>query len=73
MQLYASWLGPIVEAAIARGGRLAPVHALMLEQRRVEAGPELWAAAADLGEAGRTFVARLKALEEILAELPVEP
>lgn len=73
MLLYASWLGPIVEAAIERGGRLTPLHALMLGQRRSEAGPELWAAAGELGETGTAFVGRLKALEEVLAELPVEP
>jgi hypothetical protein len=71
--LYASWLGPIAEAAIARGGRVAPVHARMLEQRRSEAGGELWAAAGELGEAARTFVGRLMAIEELLSRLPIEP
>jgi hypothetical protein len=44
----------------------------MLEQRRSEAGGELWAAAAALGEAGKAYVGRLLALEELLAGLSID-
>ncbi len=68
--LYESWLGSIVEAALARGGRLVDAHAGMLEARRAEGSPALWHAAAELGEPVRSYVARLMAIEDLLSTLP---
>lgn len=68
--LYESWLGSIVEAALARGGRLAPAHVAMLEARRAENSPALWSAAAELGEPVRSYVARLMTIEDLLGTLP---
>jgi hypothetical protein len=59
-----------VEATLARGGCLAPAHALMLEQRRAEGNQALWAAAAGQPEHVRAYAARLLAIEDILATLP---
>jgi hypothetical protein len=70
--LYESWLGSIVEAALARGGRLAHSHAGMLEARRAESSPALWSAAAELGEPVRSYVARLMTIEDVLGSLPQE-
>ena len=69
--LYESWLGSIVEAALRGGGSLSPGHAAMLEARRGEGNQALWAAAAGQPEHVRSYVARLLAIEEILASLPV--
>lgn len=68
--LYESWLGSIVEAALAGGGRLAAGHAGMLEARRAESSQSLWNAAAELGEPVRSYVARLMAIEDLLGTLP---
>ena len=68
--LYESWLGSIVEAALARGGRLGTAHAGMLEARRAESSPALWSAAAELGEPVRSYVARLMTIEDLLGTLP---
>jgi hypothetical protein len=68
--LYDSWLGSIVEAALARGGRLGRAHAGMLEARRAESSPALWSAAAELGEPVRSYVARLMTIEDLLGTLP---
>lgn len=68
--LYESWLGSIVEAALARGGRLATAHSAMLEARRAESSPALWSAAAELGEPVRSYLARLMTIEDLLAALP---
>jgi hypothetical protein len=68
--LYESWLGSIVEAALARGGRLLAAHAGMLEARRAESSPALWSAAAELGEPVRSYVARLMTIEDLLTTLP---
>ena len=68
--LYESWLGSIVEAALARGGRLGRTHAGMLEARRAESSPALWSAAAELGEPVRSYVARLMTIEDVLGSLP---
>jgi hypothetical protein len=68
--LFASWLGTIVDAALARGGRLAPQHRHLLDARSSEGDPSLWRAAAELGEPVRSYVARLLAMEEALVQLP---
>jgi len=68
--LYSSWLGSIVEIAIARG-ELDPKHASMLAARREEGNQALFRAGGDLGEPVRSYVARLLAMEEILSSLPV--
>ena len=70
--LYQAWLGPIAEAALARGGRLAPGHAQMLAARRAEASSGIWAAAGGLGGQAKEYVARLLAIEELLAGLPTD-
>jgi hypothetical protein len=67
--LYASWLGSLVDAAVTGGGRLDHGGRLMLEVRRREGNQAVWAAAGELGDPARSFVARLLALEECLAEL----
>lgn len=69
---FSSWLGTIVEGALARGGRLTPAHRHLLEARRAEGDPALWRAAAELGGPFRPFVARLMAMEEELSALPVD-
>ena len=69
--LYESWLGSIVEATIRRGGFLTEAHATMLETRRGEGNQALWAAAAGQPEHVRSYVARLLAIEDALAALPV--
>ncbi|TMD36966.1 MAG: hypothetical protein E6I89_09650 [Chloroflexi bacterium] len=71
--LYASWIGSVVEVALARGsldGNLAK----MLETRRAEGNQRVFRAAGELGEPGepvRSYVARLIAIENLLAALPV--
>ena len=68
--LYASWIGSVVEVALARGsldGNLAK----MLETRRVEGNQRVFRAAGELGEPVRSYVARLIAIENLLAALPV--
>lgn len=70
--LYESWLGSIVEAALARGGHLGRAHAGMLEARRAERSPALWSAAAELGEPVRSYVARLMTIEDLLGTLPAD-
>lgn len=71
--LYESWLGGIVEVALARGGRLGAGHAQMVDQRHAEGNRELWSAAAELGEPARSYVARLIAIEALVSALPSEP
>jgi hypothetical protein len=68
--LYGSWLGSLVEAALAHGGHLTPGHRRLLAARREEEDPSVWRAASDLGEPVRSFVARLLAMEDALADLP---
>jgi len=68
--LYASWIGSVVEVALARGsldGNLAK----MLETRRAEGNQRVFRAAGELGEPVRSYVARLIAIEDLLAALPV--
>ncbi|MHB8612766.1 MAG: hypothetical protein ACYDAL_10105 [Candidatus Dormibacteraceae bacterium] len=68
--LYSSWLGSIVEVVL-REGRLDPNHAEMLETRRAEGNQVLFRAGGELGEPVRSYVARLIAIEDLLAQLPV--
>ena len=68
--LYSSWLGSIVETAVARG-ELDRKHASMLSARREEGNQALFRAGGELGEPVRSYVARLLAMEEILSSLPV--
>jgi hypothetical protein len=68
--LYQSWLGSVVEAALAGGGRLSAKHRSMLAVREREGDRALWVAAADLGEPVRSHVARLLAIQAALVALP---
>jgi hypothetical protein len=68
--LYSSWLGSIAEVAL-RNGTLDRNHAKMLETRRAEGNQVLFRAGGELGEPVRSYVARLIAIEDLLAELPV--
>lgn len=68
--LYSSWLGSIVEVAL-RQGSLDSNHDEMLKARRAEGNQVLFRASGELGEPVRSYVARLIALEDLLAELPV--
>jgi hypothetical protein len=70
--LYESWLGGIVEAALASGGRVAAGHRWMLEARREEGNTALWSLAAELGDPVRSYVARLMAIEDLLRTLPAD-
>ncbi len=68
--LYASWLGSMVEVALREGG-LDSNHAEMLKTRRAEGNQVLFRAGGELGEPVRSYVARLIAIEDLLAELPI--
>ena len=68
--LYASWVGSMVEVALARGS-LDRNLAIMLETRRAEGNERVFRAAGELGEPVRSYVARLIAIEDLLAQLPV--
>ena len=68
--LYSSWLGSIVEVAL-RAGTLEPNHAEMLRTRRLEGNQALFRAGGELGEPVRSYVARMIAIEDLLAQLPV--
>jgi hypothetical protein len=72
--LYESWLGGIVEAALARGGRLSAAHRRLIEVRvaETEGRRALWSLAAELGDPVRPYVARLLAIQDTLAALPDE-
>jgi hypothetical protein len=67
--LYASWVGSMVEVALREGG-LDANQAEMLETRRAEGNQGLFRAGGELGEPVRSYVARLIAIEDLLAELP---
>jgi hypothetical protein len=67
--LYASWLGSMVEVALREGG-LDSNHTEMLKTRRAEGNQVLFRAGGELGEPVRSYVARLIAIEDLLAELP---
>lgn len=69
--LYSSWLGSIVEVALLQGS-LDPNHAEMLETRRAEGNQALFRAGGELGEPVRSYVARMIAIEDLLAQLPVK-
>jgi hypothetical protein len=68
--LYSTWLGSIVEAALLEGG-LDPNHVEMLKTRRAEGNQALFRAGGELGEPVRSYVARMIAIEDLLAELPI--
>ena len=68
--LYSSWLGSIVEVAL-RQSALDPNHSEMLRTRRAEGNQVLFRAGGELGEPVRSYVARLIAIEDLLAELPI--
>ena len=68
--LYASWVGSMVEVALRRG-ELDSNLAKMLETRRAEGNERVFRAAGELGEPVRSYVARLIAIEDVLAKLPV--
>jgi hypothetical protein len=70
--LYESWVGGLVEGALARGARLSPAHRRMLDVREREGNQSLWRLAGELGEPVRSYVARLIAIQELLSELPTE-
>jgi hypothetical protein len=70
--LYESWLGGLVEGALAAGARLSPVHRRMLDVREAEGSQALWSVAGELGEPVRSYVARLIAIQDLLSELPVD-
>lgn len=68
--LYASWIGSVVDVAL-REGALDRDLAAMLEARRAEGNEPVFRAAGDLGDPVRSYVARLIAIEDLLAQLPV--
>lgn len=68
--LYSSWLGSIAEVAL-RQGTIDANHAEMLTTRRAEGNQVLFRVSGDLGEPVRSYVARLIAIEDLLAEFPV--
>ncbi|HEV2413997.1 MAG TPA: hypothetical protein VGX27_04265 [Candidatus Dormibacteraeota bacterium] len=68
--LYASWVGSVVDVVL-RQGALDPNLRKMLDTRRAEGNQRLFRAAGELGEPVRSYVARLIAIEDLLAELPV--
>lgn len=70
--LYESWLGSLAESALEKGGRLVPAHRAMLDVRLQEGDRSLWSLAGELGEPVRSYVARLLAIQAVLASLPVD-
>lgn len=71
MALYASWVGSIVEVALERGALDTNLRK-MLDVRRAEGNQRVFRAAGELGEPVRSYVARLIAIEDLLAELPTK-
>jgi hypothetical protein len=69
--LYSSWVGSMVEVALTRGA-LDSNLSDMLATRRAEGNQRVFRAAGELGEPVRAYVARLIAIEDLLAQLPVE-
>jgi len=69
--LYASWIGSVVEVAL-RQGSLDRNLSTMLGTRRAEGNERVFRAAGELGEPVRSYVARLIAIEDLLAQLPVK-
>ncbi len=72
LALYESWLGGLVEGALARGARLSPAHRRMLDVREAEGNQALWSLAGELGEPVRSYVVRLIAIQELLTDLPID-
>jgi len=70
VELYATWIGGMVEVAL-RTGSLDRNLAAMLERRRSEGNERVFRAAGELGDPVRSYVARLIAIEDVLAQLPV--
>ena len=68
--LFASWVGSVVEAALARGALDANL-ATMLDTRRAEGNERVFRAAGELGEPVRSYSARLITIQDLLAQLPV--
>jgi hypothetical protein len=68
--LYASWVGSIVEVALSRGSLDANLKK-MLDTRRAEGNERVFRAAGELGDPVRSYVARLIAIEDLLAQLPM--
>ncbi|OLB90131.1 MAG: hypothetical protein AUI15_25240 [Actinobacteria bacterium 13_2_20CM_2_66_6] len=60
----------MVEVALRRG-TIDRNRATMLATRRGEGNEKLFRAAGDLGEPVRSYVARLIAIEDLLAQLPI--
>jgi hypothetical protein len=60
----------MVDVAL-RESSLSRSLAKMLEVRRAEGNQRVFRAAGDLGEPVRSYVARLIAIEDLLAKLPV--
>ena len=67
--LYASWVGSIVDVALRRGSLDANLRK-MVDVRRAEGNQRVFRAAGELGDPVRSYVARLIAIEDLLAELP---
>jgi hypothetical protein len=67
--LYATWVGGIAEVALRRGSLDANLRK-MLDTRRAEGNERVFRAAGELGEPVRSYVARLIAIEDLLAQLP---
>jgi hypothetical protein len=68
--LYASWVGSIVEVVLLRGALDANLRK-MVDVRLAEGNQRVFRAAGELGEPVRSYVARLIAIEDLLAQLPV--
>jgi hypothetical protein len=64
-------VGSIVEVALRRGSLDANLRK-MVDTRRAEGNERVFRAAGDLGEPVRCYVARLIAIEDLLAQLPVQ-
>ena len=68
--LYASWVGSMVEVALREGG-LDRNRGDMLKIRQAEGNQPVFRVGGELGDTVRPYVARLLAIEDLLAELPV--
>ena len=68
--MYASWVGSMVEVALARGALDRNLRTMLLT-RQAEGNEKVFRAAGELGEPVRSYVARLIAIEDLLAELPI--
>lgn len=68
--LYASWVGSMVEVALAHRSLDRNLRTMLLT-RQAEGNERVFRAAGELGEPVRSYVARLIAIENLLAELPI--